>query len=260
MRLRALRRDRAARLGPELFLHERAFADTLERIELVNRRFASALLVGCPDPGWPHRLGAVADRVIAVDPGRLFAAAAGGACIVEDDWSPPAGGFDLCVAVGTLDSVNDVPRALAGLRRSLRPDSLLIGAVSGGDTLPRLRQAMHAADQVTGVASPHVHPRLEGPTLAALLGAAGLVMPVVDVDRVHVTYRSLDRLIGDLRRMGASNILHGRSRQPLSRGARNAAAQAFAAAGNGLATKEMFELLHFAAWTAPSPSAAAKHG
>jgi hypothetical protein len=32
MRLRSMRRDRAARTGPELFLHERAFADVLERL------------------------------------------------------------------------------------------------------------------------------------------------------------------------------------------------------------------------------------
>ena len=38
MRMRAMRRDRAARIGPELFLYERAFADCLERIELMQRR------------------------------------------------------------------------------------------------------------------------------------------------------------------------------------------------------------------------------
>ena len=77
LRLRALRRDRAARGGGELFLHERAFADCLERVAMMERRFANALLVGCPDPGWPKRLAQVADRVAVVDPGPLFAAAAG---------------------------------------------------------------------------------------------------------------------------------------------------------------------------------------
>lgn len=260
MRLRALRRDRAARLGPELFLHERAFTDTIERLELVNRRFESALLVGCPDPAWPARLGAVVASVTAVDPGPLFAAAAGGVCIVEDEWVPPAHSFDLGVALGTLDGVNDLPLALESLRRSLRPDSLLIGAVIGGDTLPRLRQAIHAADRLMGASSPHVHPRLDGPTLAALLTAAGFLMPVVDVDRVQVSYRSFDHLVSDLRRMAAGNVLTGRSRRPLSRGARMAAAEAFAAAGNGARTIETFEILHFAAWTAGQPPAPPDQG
>jgi NADH dehydrogenase [ubiquinone] 1 alpha subcomplex assembly factor 5 len=251
MKLRALRRDLAFRHGPELFLFERAFADTLERLDLVNRRFRSALLLGCPDPAWPSRLEGYAMTVAAADPGRLFASAAGGEQVIEDDWTP-SGKFDLCVAIGTLDSVNDLPRALATMRGSLQPDALLIGAISGGDSLPRLRQAMHAADRAMGGSSPHVHPRLDGPTLAALLSASGFVMPVVDVDRVQVTYAALDRLVGDLRRMGATNILHGRARRPLSHAAVAAAAAAFASAGDGSRTKELFEILHFAAWTPAS--------
>ncbi len=191
-----------------------------------------------------------ADVTIA-DPGPRFAADAKGQCIVEDDWSPPSRAFDLCIAVGTLDSVNDLPRALHILRASLIPDSLLIGAVSGGETLPRLRQAMRAGDQLMGASSPHVHPRLEGPTLAALLDAAGFIMPVVDVDRVQVSYRSFDGLVGDLRRMASTNILCGRSLRTLNRAAKAAAIENFAAAGDGSRTIELFEILHFAAWTAP---------
>ena len=43
-KLRGLRRDRAARLGPELFLHQRAFDDCLERLELLERSFDRAIL------------------------------------------------------------------------------------------------------------------------------------------------------------------------------------------------------------------------
>jgi hypothetical protein len=77
-------------------------------------------------------------------------------------------------------------------------------------------------------------------------------MPVVDVDRVQVPYASLDRLVRDLRGMGATNILAARSRRPLSRQAKAAAAQQFAAAGNGECAIETFEILHFAAWTPPA--------
>ena len=56
MDLRAKRRDRAARTGVECFLFERVFADCLDRIALIQRRFGRALLIGCPDPGWPARL------------------------------------------------------------------------------------------------------------------------------------------------------------------------------------------------------------
>jgi NADH dehydrogenase [ubiquinone] 1 alpha subcomplex assembly factor 5 len=63
MKLRALRRDRAARLGPELFLLDQLFDDCLERLALVPRRFELALLLGCPDANWPDRLRQVAAQV-----------------------------------------------------------------------------------------------------------------------------------------------------------------------------------------------------
>lgn len=247
--LRARRRDRAFRCGPELFLHERAFDDICERISFVNRRFRSALLLGCPDPAWVGRLGAFADIVEAADPGPLFAAAAGGSWMVEDRFSPPPAQYDLCVTIGCLDTVNDLPGTLLRLRYGLGDDALLIGAVAGGDSAPMLRAAMREADAVIGVASPHVHPRLEPAALAGLLTAAGYVAPVVDIDRMSTSFPSLNSLVRDLRRMGATNILTARSRRGLSRIALAAARRSFDLGGN----IERFELLHFAAWTPPVP-------
>jgi SAM-dependent methyltransferase len=255
--LRALRRDRAFRAGPELFLYERAFEDCLDRLAFVRRPFKSAMLIGCPDPGWRRRLEPLARSIEIFDPGDLFAIAAGGKTIIEDRSDLPAQAFDLCLSIGTLDTVNDLPRALRSIRRSLAEDSLLIGAITGGDGLPRLRRAMHLADQLAGASSPHVHPRIEAASLAPLLAACGFVMPVVDVDRVEVSYESLDGLVSDLRRMGATNILFSRSRAPILRAARAAAKAAFQSAGDGSRTIETFEILHFAAWTAAgSPQSA----
>ena len=248
MQLRAQRRDRAARQGSELFLVERAFEDCLERIALVQRRFGNALLIGCPDESWPNRLRTLVDDVEVLDPGPLFAERAKGRTIVEDEWQAPVAAYDMVVAVGTLDTVNDLPRALRSIRQSMRPDALLIGAISGGDTLPQLRSAMRAADQAMGEASAHVHPRIEASALAPLLSAAGFADPVVDIDRVPVSYASLERLIGDLRAMGATNLLAARSRRPLTRAAYEAAKQSFAGAREDERTVEVFEVLHFAAW------------
>ena len=250
MKLRALRRDRAFRTTPELFLHERAFEDCLERLALFRHPFRSALLVGCPNPEWTTRLRSIVESVNVADPGPLFAEAAGGSCIIEDQWDPHKAAYDLVLSIGTLDTVNDLPRAIRTLRASLARDSLLIGAVAGGDGLPQLRAAMRLADQVAGVSSPHVHPRIEAAALSPLLTSCGFANPVVDVDRVPVSYESLARLVDDLRRMAATNILEQRSRVPLSREAKAAAEAAFRSAGDGLRTVETFEILHFAAWTA----------
>jgi hypothetical protein len=248
MKLRAQRRDRAARHGTEMFLYERAFEDCLERIALQQRRFGRALMIGCPDPRWPLRLSTFADDVEVRDPGALFAARAGGSDIVEDAWEPVEGAYDLVLGIGTLDTVNDLALALRLIRYSMNSDALFIGAVSGGDTLPQLRAAMRAADAPAGAAMPHVHPRVEASALAPLIAEAGFVNPVVDVDRVPVSYQSLKRLISDLRSMAATNILTGRPRF-LGKIAQAAAIRAFETAGNGERTIEMFEILHFAAWT-----------
>ena len=246
--LRAWRRDRAARIGPELFLYERAFDDCLERIAAMQRRFERALLLGCPDAGWPNRLQACAAQVEVRDPGGAFAARAHGATIREDAWEPTAAAFDLVVAVGTLDTVNDLRLALRLIRYSMKANGLLIGAISGGDTVPQLRSAMRAADATTGTAAPHVHPRIEASALAPLLNEAGFINPVVDVDRVSVSYQSLDGLVADLRAMGATNILEVRPRY-VGRVGWKVALESFASAGDGTRTTETFEILHFAGWT-----------
>lgn len=247
-----MRRDSAFRKGVEPFLLDRTFADCLERIDSIKAGFADALLLGCPVEGWPAELRRRGLTVEVLDPGPCFAAAAGGRPFVEDAEPLPQGAYDLCLAIGTLDTVNNLPAALANIRRALRPDGLLIGAMSGGDTLPELRAAMAAADRVAGSAAPRVHPRIEASALAPLLAAAGFAHPVVDIDRVRVSYPSLTRLVADLRAMASTNLLRARSRRPLTRQALAAARRRFAAAASAGSTAEQFEILHFAAWASPA--------
>ena len=244
-----MRRDRATRIGLEMFVAERVFEDCVERIALLNRRFQRALLIGCPDRSWIDALSRLTDAVEVRDPGPLLAARGDGSVILEDEWEPPAGAYDLVLAIGTLDTVNELPLALRLIRHATRPDGLFIGALAGGETLPRLRAAMRAADALSGTASPHVHPRIEPSALAPLLEDAGFIKPVVDVDRVQVAYRSLEQLVRDLRAMAATNLLSARSK-PLTRSERDAASRAFATGRDRERTLETFEIVHFAAWTA----------
>jgi NADH dehydrogenase [ubiquinone] 1 alpha subcomplex assembly factor 5 len=246
--LRARRRDRAARTGPELFLLERAFADCLERIEIINRSWGRGLLLGCPEPGWKGRLECLVKEVEVADPGPAFAEAAGGTLIFEESWSVPRPCFDLVLAIGTLDTVDDLPGVLGTLAQAIHPGGLLLGAMSGGETLPLLRSAMAAADRAMGHAAAHIHPRIEASALAPLLEQAGLSRPVVDIDRVAVSYTSLPALVHDLRGMAATNVLVQRPRHYLRKSGLAAAAEEFAGQGRDGRSTETFELLHFAAW------------
>ncbi len=247
--LLAARRDRAATIGVETFLYDRAFEECLERLSDIRRDFSNPLLLGCPNPSWPTRIPA--RRTMVIDPGALMASLAGGLRADIESLPFNAGQFDLCLCIGLLDTANNLSLAAAALHLVLEPGGLLIGAIPGGHSLPRLRAAMLAADAAAGQASPHVHPRIEPPALARLLTEAGFAAPVVDIDRVEVTYPSLDALVGDLRAMGATNVLWARSRRALSRAALNVARTAFL---NGQArAAEQIEILHFAAWKPARP-------
>jgi NADH dehydrogenase [ubiquinone] 1 alpha subcomplex assembly factor 5 len=243
-RQRAMRRDRAARIGTEYFLYDRAFDDCLERLAEIRGEFPEVLLAGCPNPDWPQLLG---DKQVAViDPGPMFAERARGKCADLEALPFAPDRFDLCLCIGLLDTANHLELAAAALHLILKPGGLLLGAIAGGHSLPRLRAAMLAADAVSAQASPHIHPRIEAPSLARLLSGAGFAMPVVDVDRVDIAYGSLEAMVSDLRRMGATNILTARSPRPFPRAAMRVAQLRFMEDGD--CAVEQIEILHFAAW------------
>jgi hypothetical protein len=107
---------------------------------------------------------------------------------------------------------------LVQIRRALKPDGLFLAALLGGETLTELRQSFAAAEsEVEGGASPRVAPFADLRELGALLQRAGFALPVTDVDRVTVRYRTAFDLMGDLRRMGATNALVARRRTALRR-------------------------------------------
>lgn len=247
-RLRALRRDRAARMGPELFLFDRAFEECLDRLRDFARPFERALLIGCPSPRWPIKLEEVARRVDVREPGSLFSSGAGGLQIEEDRYDFGEQSYDLCLAIGTLDTVNDLPLALQQLRRALRPDSPLIGAIAGGNSLPSLRSCLIEAGRAGGHVVARTHPRIEAQTLARLLSAAGFAMPVVDVDRLSLRYSTLGDEVRDLRRMGATSVLAERAK-PMSRKEALDAANEYSRLGRDGRTEEQVEILHFLGWS-----------
>lgn len=248
--LKQSRRDRAFRRGGDAFLLQRAFADCIERLSGIRRRFRSTLLLGCPDPRWREVLESMGHEVTVIEPGPRFAAAAKGICAIEDQIELGVGQYDLCISVGLVDTINDLPRCLGRLRMALGDAALLMAAFAGNDSLPALREAMRAFDSASGVAaSPHVHPRIAAAAVAPLFQAAGFVMPVIDIDRVELRYRDLAGLIDDLRDMAATNLLSDRSRRPGGRAALKAAERKFADRRIDGKTSEIVEIIHATAWT-----------
>ena len=193
------------------------------------------------------RLRDFADQVDVVDPGARFAERSGGEQVEEDRFDFGEGKYDVCVAIGTLDTVNDLPVALGLLHRALKPDSPLIGAIAGGNSLPALRASLIEAGRARGRIVGRTHPRIDASSLAQLLTATGFAMPVIDVDRVTLRYLGLNELIRDLRAMGATSILADRP-PPLRKSELIVAQSAFASRGSDGRTEEQVEILHFLGW------------
>ncbi|NKB53784.1 MAG: methyltransferase domain-containing protein [Rhizobiaceae bacterium] len=125
---------------------------------------------------------------------------------------------DLIIAPLTLHWSNDLPGTLIQLRRSLRPNGLLLASLPGPDTLHELRQCLlQAESDLLGGAANRVDPFTDIRDAGGLLQRAGFSIPVVDQDVVTVRYDSAFDLIGDLRNFGATLHLRDAGNPMLSR-------------------------------------------
>ncbi|MYJ96246.1 MAG: methyltransferase domain-containing protein [Proteobacteria bacterium] len=92
--------------------------------------------------------------------------------------------------------------------RVLSDGGLLLFTTAGPDTLGEVREAWSEVDD--GL---HVHGFVDMHDLGDLANRSGLAEPVLDIDRLTVTYPDVDGLVSDLRACGATNVAHGRRSQ-----------------------------------------------
>jgi hypothetical protein len=225
-------------------------AELADRISLINRPLQTMLIHGAAS-------GAFKLQARVLRPGaQIFSSD-----IVEgreidlvfDDEAQPiaSASLEAFVQPWGLETTNDVPGVLAQIRRSLRPDGVLLAAVLGGDTLMELRQAWLSAEaSIAGGATPRVAPFIHIRQWGQLLQRADFALPVVDADRRTVLYPDLIALMHDLRTMGLANSLVARSRQPLSRRLLARLAESYAdqfGASNGR-LRATFEIIYLTGW------------
>jgi SAM-dependent methyltransferase len=202
------RQNRALRSEPATFLLDRVAEDMDDRLHAVLRDFSDVAEIWSPGEVLRQPSRDRFKSVAQIDPDQ-----SGQEIIALQPES-----LDLVVSALAFQFVNDLPGVLAQIRRALRPDGLLLAAMTGGDTLTELRQSFAAAEaECEGGVSPRVAPFADLRDVGALLQRAGFALPVTDVDRVVVRYDSAFALMQDLRRMGATNILVERRRTPTRR-------------------------------------------
>jgi len=114
---------------------------------------------------------------------------------------------DLLFSNLMLQWSTDPDLVLSETRRVLKPNSLLTFTTLGPDSLRELRSAWSGID-----AHVHVHRFIDMHDLGDALLRAGFAEPVMDTERLTITYAGLDSLLKELRGSGSINLALGRPR------------------------------------------------
>lgn len=154
-----------------------------------------------------------------------------------------SGSLDLVLGNLLLEWCHDPDAVFAEVARVLRPQGLFTFTTVGPDTLKELRELWRGVDAAT-----HVHRFIDMHDFGDALLRAGFAEPVMDTERLTVTYPSLDALLGEIRGSGARNVAQGRARGLTGR-ARGAAvlARSEALTRNG-PLRVSVEVIHGHAW------------
>jgi malonyl-CoA O-methyltransferase len=152
--------------------------------------------------------------------------------------------FDLVLSNLLLEWCHDPDAVFAEVGRVLRPKGLFTFTTLGPDTLKEVRELWRGVDDFT-----HVHRFIDMHDFGDALVRAGFAEPVMDTERLTVTYPSLAALLDEVRGSGAHNIAEGRPRGLTSR-RRGAAVQARGAelTRNG-PLRISVEVVHGHAWS-----------
>jgi malonyl-CoA O-methyltransferase len=184
--------DAGSGRGTSLPLLERRYPDA----EIVAVDFVSAVLDGLRDASLRGRLrrlvGRERVRAVAADVSALPFAAGSFGCI----WSNLA-----------LNWVHDLPATFGEWSRVLAPGGVVFFACFGPDTLRELRDALGRGGE-----SLRAHEFVDMHDLGDMLVAAGFVEPVMDVERITLTYPGAEALLRELRASGQTATLAARPR------------------------------------------------
>lgn len=114
--------------------------------------------------------------------------------------------FDLIVSNLSLQWC-DLDAAFAEMLRVLRPGGLLMFSSFGPDTLREIRAAWAQVDSAV-----HVHTFIDMHDVGDALMRAGFAEPVMDVERLTLTYADVDAALRELKAIGAHNAARTRTR------------------------------------------------
>jgi malonyl-CoA O-methyltransferase len=194
IRTRLLERLDVVRLQPKAVLDLGAGTGHASRD--LKRRYPSAQVVAL-DSSWSMlRESARQQRFL-----RRFAPV----CADAHRLSLRSQSFDLVLSNLLLEWCHDPDAVFAEAARVLRPQGLFTFTTVGPDTLKEVRELWRGIDPFT-----HVHRFIDMHDFGDALVRAGFAEPVMDTERLTVTYSDLSALVAEIRGSGAHNLAQGR--------------------------------------------------
>ncbi|HZO21453.1 MAG TPA: malonyl-ACP O-methyltransferase BioC [Steroidobacteraceae bacterium] len=140
----------------------------------------------------------------------------------------------------------------AEIRRILRPAGFFAFSTFGPDTLQELRAAWSSADGHN-----HINHFADMQQVGEALMRAGLSEPVLDVDRIELTYADTLTLMRDLKAIGAHNVTAGRPRGLTGRASLQRMQLAYEAFRRDGGLPATYEVIYGATWGASGQPTAA---
>jgi malonyl-CoA O-methyltransferase len=150
---------------------------------------------------------------------------------------------DLIFSNLTLQWCNDLERVFKGFRRILRPDGLLMFSTFGPDTLKELRYCWNKIDQFT-----HINTFIDMHDIGDALLRQRFTEPVMDVERIILTYRDISTLMSDLKMLGAHNVNAGRRQTLTGKGRIRSLTEAYECYRENGVLPASYEVVYGHAW------------
>ncbi len=214
----------------------RQLGERYQDAEVIALDIAFGMLRAARDAsGWWRKLWSGKQRFVCADAEALPLAAGS----MEVIWSNLA-----------LQWCNDLPGTFAELHRVLKVDGLLMFSTFGPDTLAELRTAFHGVDGYS-----HLLRFADMHDIGDMLGAAGFGDPVVEMEKITLTYTDVKAVMQDLRNIGAHNATAGRATGLMGKGKWARIVQNYEALRRDGRLPATFEVIYGHAWKAPSRKA-----
>jgi malonyl-CoA O-methyltransferase len=146
-----------------------------------------------------------------------------------------------------LQWCNDLPGTFIELQRVLKLNGLLIFSSFGVDTLQELRTAFQGIDGYN-----HLNRFADMHDIGDMLVAAGFADPVMEMERITLTYDDVRAVMQDLKSIGAHNATAGRAPGMMGKAAWQRVTENYERLRRGGKLPATFEIIYGHAWK-PAP-------